>query len=243
MSGVINAAILKAHVEGALDAACLMVGQPGTAEAIEMARAHPGLRIGWHVHLNDSQPMTMDAWPWRKSPARAGIAMTFSKSARRLAEAELVAQWQALKETGLPISFVNAHHHIHLVPFVREQLIGLLQNDDVFDGWIRWGEPRFFDNSIARYAYWVVDALLQAPARRRLSIRASDTLWGLDRPFAMNASEVAAVIPQLGAGLHEFMFHPRSPDAAPADVDTACLLALRATRRAQPQLTSDGQGN
>jgi hypothetical protein len=40
----------------------------------------------------------------------------------------------------------------------------------------------------------------------------------------MNAQEIAAVIPDLGAGLHEFIFHPRSLEA---DRDTRCLMELR----------------
>ncbi len=40
----------------------------------------------------------------------------------------------------------------------------------------------------------------------------------------MQAGEVTRAIQQLGAGLHEFYFHPRSMDN---DADLQCLLELK----------------
>ncbi len=227
MSSKINAAILRAHLDGALHGTCLMMGQPDTDEAIELAHRHPTLQIGWHLHLNDSQPLTVTEWPWGNSPAKAGLAMTFFPAARSLARAELAAQWQALKKTGIEIRYVNAHHHIHLVPVIRKLLVNIIAADPDFAGWLRWGQPCFFADSVAKRAYGLIDSLLQAPSRKRMPIRSSSTLWGLDRTFAMNAQEIESVLPELGAGLHEFMFHPRSSDPTNPDADMRCLLALR----------------
>ncbi|MBT8442371.1 MAG: ChbG/HpnK family deacetylase [Gammaproteobacteria bacterium] len=221
MSPEINAAIVRAHNEGALHGACLMMGQPGTADAIDLARRHPTLQIGWHLHLNDSLPMTVERWPWGRSPARAGMSMAISPGARALARREIDAQWTAFRETGLACRFVNAHHHLHWHPFVRRRLVETVAADTDFDGWLRWGAPRFFGDDGTGYA--MIERLLQAPVRNRLGVRHSDTLWGLDRTFAMNAEEIASVLPGLGPGLHEFMFHPRPGDG---DADTRSLIAL-----------------
>ncbi len=56
MNGEINDAILYAHISGHLNGAALMMAQPGSEAAVEMARVHPTLQIGWHLHLNDSVP-------------------------------------------------------------------------------------------------------------------------------------------------------------------------------------------
>ena len=222
MSPEINAAIVRAHVQGALHGACLMMGQAGTEEAVELARRHPSLQIGWHLHLNDSRPMTVDRWPWDASPARAGLAMAVSPAARNLASREIEAQWRALRDTGLECRFVNTHHHLHWHPFVRRRIVDSISIDPAFDGWMRWGRPCFFGSG--SFGYALVERLLQAPSRRHLGVRMSDTLWGLGRTFAMDADEVEAVLTTLGPGLHEFMFHPRPGEA---DADTACLIELR----------------
>jgi hypothetical protein len=41
----------------------------------------------------------------------------------------------------------------------------------------------------------------------------------------MDAAEISTVLPTLGDGLHEFLFHPRTADES--DPDTRCLLALK----------------
>lgn len=222
MSPEINAAIVRAHTDGALHGACLMMGQPGTTDAIELALRYPTLQIGWHLHLNDSVPMTVERWPWGRSPARAGLSMALSPGARALVRREIDAQWSALRETGLECRFVNTHHHLHWHPFVRRRLVETVASDVDFDGWMRWGAPHFFGEGAVGYA--LIERLLQGPARKRLGIRNSDTLWGLDRTFAMSTEEIASVLPGLEPGLHEFMFHPRPGDA---DADTRCLIALR----------------
>jgi predicted glycoside hydrolase/deacetylase ChbG (UPF0249 family) len=218
----VNRAIVHAHRNGVLDGAALMMGQPGSDEAVAMARDNPTLQIGWHLHLTDSRPCTLGSWPWRPSPAAAGFAIGLRPSARARARQEIAEQWRLYSQTGLECRFVNAHHHLHIHPVVRRMLLDLLPSIDA--DWIRWGEPRFFDRGAAAIGYAILDRSLQTPHRARLPLRPSTTLWGIDRSFAMNADEIAAVIPTLGDGLHEFMFHPRRVDG---DADATALIQLR----------------
>jgi hypothetical protein len=53
--------------------------------------------------------------------------------------------------------------------------------------------------------------------------RTTDTLWGLDRLFRMDAEEVRSAMAILPDGFHEFMFHPRTRTCS----DTLCLLDLK----------------
>lgn len=222
MSDRVNEAIAHAHRSGALTGACLMVGQPGTRSAVSLAKEHPGLQVGWHMHLTDSRPMTRAEWPWGRSPARAGFAIGFSARMRELARNEIRCQWEAYRETGLPCRFVNAHHHLHVHPWIRRVLMETLPS--AFDGWVRWGKPSFFSPNRAEVFYGMLDALFLARHRGRLPFRLSTTLWGIDRTFRMNAREILRVLPGLGDGLHEFMFHPRRLEGDP---DTRALLELK----------------
>jgi len=215
----VNDAIVHSHRNGVLTGAALMPGQSGTEQAVRLASQNPQLEIGWHLHVVDSQPLSCSGWPWQ-TPAAAGFAMGFSRRARELVRKEIELQWNAFLRTGLPCRFINAHHHLCIHPFVRKTLVATVGNE--FEGWFRWGKPRFFGSSQA--AYHILDRCLQAPHRQRLPFTLSSTLWGIDRTFAMNAKEVAAVIPALGDGLHEFMFHPRHIHS---DKDTQCLLELK----------------
>jgi predicted glycoside hydrolase/deacetylase ChbG (UPF0249 family) len=221
MNAGINEAILHAHVSGGLHAAALMMAQPGTDEAVAMARSHPGLQIGWHLHLNDSRPAALERWPWGSSPVRAGISIGLLRSSREIMRREVSRQWELFRETGLPCQFVNSHHHLHAHPAIHRTLAEILGPD--FKGWIRLGRVRFFRPSPPFFnPSLLVDAFLRRG--RKLSMwRSTDTLWGLDRLFAMKAHEVRAAIPTLPEGFHEFLFHPRNLSCP----DTRCLLELK----------------
>lgn len=223
LSREINQAMLHAYRRGALGGVSLMMGQAATDDAVALARAHPGLEVGWHLHLADSRPLTRAAWPWGRSPTRAGFAIGLSPKYRRVMRDEVHRQWDAFLATGLPCRFVNAHHHLHLHPFVLEVVLDALPAQ--FDGWLRWGRPRFFSRRASNLFPAALHRTLQRVPRRLLDerrLRTSDTLWGLDRLFAMSAAEITARLPSLGPGVHEFMFHPR----VVGDPDSRCLVAL-----------------
>ena len=220
MNAKINEAILHTYVSGGLHAASLMMAQPGTEEAVAMIRAHPHLQTGWHLHLNDSSPATLERWPWGSSAARAGISIGLSQSSRKIMRREVERQWELFRNTGLPCHFVNSHHHLHAHPAVYQTLVEILGPD--FKGWIRLGRVRLFRPELQFFSKsLLVNAFLQY--ERKLSIwRSPDTLWGLDRLFAMKAHEVRAAISALPEGFHEFLFHPRTLSC----LDTQCLLEL-----------------
>jgi predicted glycoside hydrolase/deacetylase ChbG (UPF0249 family) len=223
MTPEINDAISLAHAAGQLTGASLMMGQPATDDAVSRARAQPGLQVGWHLHLTDSTPTTADRWPWGKSPAAAGFAIGLLPGARALMRAEVARQWELFQATGLECRFLNSHHHLHAHPFVYRTLLQIVGPQ--FLGWIRLGRPQNFQpNAASNLAYNLAD-LFQARRRRLSPWRATDTLWGLDRLFRMNAPEIQKAIAGLPAGFHEFIFHPRTR-ACP---DTQCLLELRSS--------------
>jgi predicted glycoside hydrolase/deacetylase ChbG (UPF0249 family) len=222
LSDGVNEAIIHAHRYGALNGACLMMGQRATQPAVVLAREYPGLEVGWHLHLTDSRPFTRSEWPWGRSPAKAGFAIGLSARMRNLVRREIECQWNAYRETGLPCRFVSGHHHLHVHPWVRRVLAETLSSD--FNGWVRWGRPRFFSPNSLKVFYQALDVLFQSRHRGRLPFRLSTTLWGMDRTFNMNAHEILGVLPTLGEGLHEFMFHPRRVNKDP---DTKALLDLR----------------
>ena len=220
MSASINDAIVHAHRSGQLTGAALMMAQPGTAAAIELARENPSLQVGWHLHLNNSLPATTDRWPWGDSPARAGFAIGLSAQARELMRREVAAQWELFQRSGLPCHFINSHHHLHTHPFVYRTLLETVGPQ--FHGWIRLGQARMFGRK-PPLLWRTLDFGYLGPRRRTSRWRSTDTLWGVDRSFRMDAAEVRATLATLPEGFHEFLFHPRTRSCP----DTLCLLHLR----------------
>ena len=223
MTHEINEAIVHAHLAGALSGAALMMAQPGTDDAVQKARSHPTLQVGWHLHLNDSQPATTEVWPWGASPAAAGFKIGLSPKARTLMRREVARQWELFQATGLECRFINSHHHLHAHPFVYQALLETVGPQ--FKGWIRLGQPRSFQPDPV-FILWRMLGRVYLERRRRLSAwRASDTLWGIDRIFKMEPGEVREVLAKLPDGLHEFLFHPRALSCP----DTLCLIELKSS--------------
>jgi predicted glycoside hydrolase/deacetylase ChbG (UPF0249 family) len=222
MNAEANRAIVHTHHQGVLRGASLMLGQPGTDDAVRLARDNPSLEVGWHLHLDNSKPITRASWPWGDSYRRAGFAIGLSRSARQLMRDEVKAQWELLQATGLRCAFVNSHHHLHAHPFVYPVLLDVLSQR--FDGWLRLGKPHFFSPNLDAMWMPTADWLWMRPRRRNCPYRCSDTLWGLGRTFGMKAREVTNAAQHLGSGFHEFYFHPRTIDD---DADTRCLLDLK----------------
>ncbi|MER2196739.1 hopanoid biosynthesis-associated protein HpnK, partial [Methylobacterium brachiatum] len=123
----VNEAVEQAHRGGILTAASLMVSAPAAADAVARAKRMPSLRVGLHLVL-------VEAWPtlpaaqlpdltdadglMRADMARVGLDLARKPAARRQLAAEITAQFEAYRATGLPLDHVNAHKHFHVHPLI-----------------------------------------------------------------------------------------------------------------------------
>jgi hopanoid biosynthesis associated protein HpnK len=130
----VNRAVLRAHREGVLSAASLMVGAAAAPDAVAVARACPGLRVGLHLVLADGAAVL----PPRLVPdlvgadgrfgsrmVADGVRFFFLPRVRRQLAAEIRAQFEAFAATGLVLDHVNAHKHFHLHPTVLSLILGI----------------------------------------------------------------------------------------------------------------------
>ena len=130
----VNAAVERAHRDGVLRAASLMVGAPAAADAVARARALPTLRVGLHLVLADGAatlpraaiPALVDAdGRFGSRMARDGMRFFFLPHVRRQLAAEIRAQFDAFAATGLPLDHVNTHKHFHLHPTVLSLILAI----------------------------------------------------------------------------------------------------------------------
>lgn len=122
----VNAAIVKAHRDGILNSASLMINQKYAADAVKLAKEMPELEIGLHVNLTNEYP----AAPSRQIPLlvdgqgklKNGFVNLFllsflkPRQLQQQAETEMRAQIAKYLATGLPLQHLDSHRHIHLIP-------------------------------------------------------------------------------------------------------------------------------
>lgn len=134
MSPAVNAGIIRAHQDGVLTDASLMVNGRGFDDAVALAKQHPTLGVGLHLVLVQGYAVTPAAQipilvgheglfghnaPW------TGLRYFVTPGARAQLRLEIAAQLDKFAATGLPLSHVDGHLTIHMHPTVLGILIDL----------------------------------------------------------------------------------------------------------------------
>ena len=218
----VNEAVERAHRDGILTAASLMVAEPFAPDAVARAARLPELRIGLHLTLVEGRAVLPAAeipdlvgpnGRLRIDLARHGAAIFFRPSVRRQVAAEIEAQFRAFAATGLPLHHVDAHKHFHLHPTIARLLLEIgprygmtrlrvpVEPIDV----LRRVEP-------VRLGF---EARLAAPYAKALRRRARaaglcvpDQVFGLAWSGAMTRARFAGLLAHLPDGDTEIYTHP-----------------------------------
>ena len=254
----VNEAVERAHRDGILSAASLMVAGSAAADAIARAKTMPRLRVGLHLVLVEGKPvLPVSAVPdlvdasghFRTDMARAGAAMFFRPKVRAQLQAEIEAQFAAFAATGLALDHVNAHKHFHLHPTIAALMVKIGKAYDVKGARVPL-EPQAVLARIEPHKSSGIVALTAPFARalkrrfRRAGIAAPDSVFGLAWSGAMTRARLKGLIEHLPEGLSEIYLHPATgryvgsaPDyqyagelAALTDPGLPALLATKAIR-------------
>lgn len=206
----INAAIERAHREGVLTAASLMMGEPHVAEAVSIAKRNPQLRVGLHAVLTSGRavlspsriPDLVDEqgrFP-DDAMARDGVRFFFLPKVRRQLAAEIRAQFEAFKATGLTLDHVNAHCHFHLHPTILSLLLKIGREFDLRA--MRVPAEKNAPPVIAPALLWLRHAL------KKEGIAHNDQVAGLNHSGGMDEQQLLNVLAQLSPGVTEIYSHP-----------------------------------
>jgi hopanoid biosynthesis associated protein HpnK len=199
-----------------------MVGAPAAARAVELARRLPRLAVGLHLALVDAEPvLPPSAVPdlvdqrgrFRTNMALAGAAMFFLPHVRRQMRAEIRAQFEAFRATGLKLDHVTAHKHFHLHPSILSAVIELAKEFGArvvrapvepqgilrrIDG----ARPGLTASALAPLAR------VQRARLRRAGVATPDQVFGLAWSGAMTQSRLRELIAHLPEGVTEIYTHP-----------------------------------
>lgn len=199
-----------------------MVGAPVATDAVARARRLPSLRVGLHLVLVEGQPaLPADAIPdlvdrtghLRTDLGRYGLAIFARPSVRRQVRAEIVAQFEAYRATGLPLDHVDAHRHFHLHPTIAAEIIAVGQGYGMA-GLRVPREPASVVGAIdtggrralaAATAPWTGALKRRA---RRAGLTTPDAVFGLAWSGAMTEPRLLGLLRGLPDGLSEIYAHP-----------------------------------
>ena len=233
-----NAAILRAHREGVLTSASLMVTEAGFAEAVEFARRTPALGVGLHLVTTTDRALLPAAQIPRlvgpdgkfgADPFRVGLRYAFSKAAQTQLKCEMEAQFDRFAQTGLPFSHVDGHQHFHAHPVIWDFLLALCDRygahrlrlpHEPIRPHLRSGGRGPDINLAAALVFRLLRRrnLRLLRSRRTLGGRpffVCDRVYGLLQTGHLTADYLLRLLDRLDGTACEIYFHPGSPHARP----------------------------
>lgn len=244
-SSSINHAVIRAHREGILTSASLMVNGEACDEAVALAREHRTLGVGLHLTLvcgraassSAEIPGLVEANGCLSDNAVAtGFRYAFQRMLVPQLEREIDAQFQKFRDTNLPLDHVNGHLNMHLHPVIFAMLcrragewgIGAMRvTRDLF--WLSCATSR------GRWAYRLSHALIFSclswrAARRldQLRVRRTRHVFGLLESGRVTADYVLKLLPRIPEGDSELYSHPSLDEAKP---ELDALIDPRVTER------------
>ena len=221
----INAAVIKAHREGVLTSASLMVTGDAVEQAVDMAYCTPTLAVGLHLVVIDGRSvlpaeeiphLVNDQGYFLDDPLRAGLGYFFGSPQRRELEKELKAQFERFAATGLSLSHVDGHLHMHLHPAVFNLVVPLalqygaqglrLPRDDYWFA-LRYDRQQF----MTKLAWAFVFILLTRWCYKRLQghrLAVTQKVYGLMQSGKMQEDYVVKLLRHLHVASAELYFHP-----------------------------------
>ena len=225
LSACVNAAVIRAHREGILTTASLMVNEPGFAEAVTLAKENPKLGVGLHLTLlmghatlpAEKIPGLVNArGEFSNSPVGAGLNYFFKRSLREQLRAEIHAQFEKFHAIGLPLDHVNGHLHLHLHPVIFEILMAdadelrirhLRLTRDCFARSRRMAGGRWFYRISHAAIYEILSRRVREPLRHR-GIRHAQITFGLLQDSRVDEDYILKLLPELPPGDSELYSHP-----------------------------------
>lgn len=225
LSHSVNEAVVRAHREGVLTSASLMVSEPGFAEAVKLAKGNPRLGVGLHLTLllghstlpPEKIPGLVNArGEFSSSPVSAGLNYFFQRGLRAQLRAEIHAQFEKFHATGLPLDHVNGHLHLHLHPVVLKILMGEAEKFGIkrmrltrepfwMDVPLAQGNRLYRSSHAAVYFFlsWFAQSRL-----RRAGIRHTQRVFGLLQNARVDEAYVLKLLAILPPGDSELYSHP-----------------------------------
>jgi hopanoid biosynthesis associated protein HpnK len=221
MSEAVNEGIERAHREGILEQASLMVAGAAAEDAVRRARSMPSLRVGLHLVVIEGPAVSPPAAIPDLVDARGqfpsdqlglGIRYFFRPRIRRQLAREIEAQFEAFQATGLTLDHANAHKHMHLHPTVGGMLIDIGKRFGLTTVRVPSEPPAIMAAlgatvGLGDRALYAWTQLLRARINRA-GLLANDHCFGLAWSGHMTRDRVRALLTMLPEGVSEIYFHP-----------------------------------
>jgi hopanoid biosynthesis associated protein HpnK len=225
----INDAVIRAHHEGILTTASLMVNGHAFDHAVRLARENPTLGVGLHLSLvcdrstlkpTEIPSLVDNRYNFTDSPVWAGVNYFFRPRIRAQLRHEIHAQFQRFQTAGLTLDHVNGHLNLHLHPTILSLLTRHSREWQVRQMRLT-RDPLWLNLRLAggHYAYRLSHALIfrmlclrSCPMLKARGILHTRYVFGLLQNSRVDERYLLRLLSRLPAGDQEIYSHPCSEE-------------------------------
>ena len=221
LSEEINEGILQAHTKGIVTSTSLMPTGAAFCHAVNLASMTPSLDVGIHLTLVEETPLS----PPQSIPSLVNDHGRFhphagdflkrylrGKISRREVRNELESQVRKVKDSGLQISHLDSHQHLHALPGIWDIVQSLAAQFDIAA--VRYPRESVSSYMLSDYDRWPRLAQLCAlnffcALVNRRGPTSPDHFVGFFYGGHLSREHLENVIRHLpGGGVCEMMCHP-----------------------------------
>ena len=216
----ISDVIVNIFLLGNISSTSLMVNTPGTTHAIELAKRYPKLGVGLHFNLTEGKSISgissitnLEGMFLGKLPLNLGVySMAVKLSDIRL---ELISQYEYLINSGISISHIDSHQHMHMNPKIFKIVADFAKDQNIpvriaFPQVIRRKKGSL--NYKKRLKQFILNyaAYENMKYARKISLRFNKSFNSIFdfHPFQMpKENDYISLIEKSKSNLHELMVH------------------------------------
>jgi hopanoid biosynthesis associated protein HpnK len=235
LCGAVNRGVALAFDGGVVTSASLLPTGDSFPEAVALARERPSLGLGVHLALTQTKPVLPPEEVGSLIDGRGrfprGWASFLARYMRRAirrseVEAELRAQMEAVRATGLEIAHLDSHQHLHMLPGILpvvvqlalEYNVGAVRCPAQRRGWV--AGPGILSRVRRRAEALSLRGICSAGRRvlRGCGLLSADDFRGFMESGVWTSTGLARTIDGLDAGVVEICCHPGADDSIDAQL-------------------------
>ena len=223
-SGV-NRGILRGFQDGIVTSASLLVTGGAFEEAVALARQNPTLDIGLHLTLVEERAVLGHKVLPTLVDETGRLPRTSGEFFRRAflgrinwdeVKREIAAQIARFQKTGLRLSHLDSHQHLHMFPPVFQIVSRLARGMD--NVWIRNSAGQWRKSPGIRMGRWIQQVGLNLTCLSARGLYGAplpqmpDGMYGFEVSGGLTRSALEQILRKIPDGLYELICHPGEGD-------------------------------
>lgn len=190
---------IRAHREGIVTACSVVANGVAFDDAVTRLREVPALEVGVHLTLVEEQSLTGLHFP------KSCSGFVLARKDVAAIERELRAQIERVVATGLRVTHLNGHQHLHMLPSIFAIVSRLADEYNI--GYVRRVRDRGGRGGILRRAaIGALNAISPGPPRAA-ALHSNDYTVGIMEAGHLTADRILSLLQHVG-GVTELVTHP-----------------------------------